>query len=365
MTTNLIPARVVSPGAIIKKELKARGWDQRDLSDIVGRPYQAINEIIQGHKRVTPETALELAEAFGTSAEFWMNLETSYRLSLARKEEARNQAIARRRHLYNLTPIREISKLGWISVSDELDQLEKRVCEFLDMNDLTAKPAIAASMRHSTALTPETGAEVAWARRVEILASQQTISEYSGEKLLESIPDILACADEALHLEHLPALLAAAGVHLVFVPHLQKTYLDGAAFVLERPNPIVALTLRYNRVDSFWFTLLHELAHVVLGHQGIYFDDTEKREHYTGNPDESEANAQARKWLIPDGLDDFIAQNKPYFSEERIVQFARQTRRHPGIVLGQLQNLKAVNYSHLRRLLVPVETILSPFIDRP
>lgn len=75
---------------------------------------------------------------------------------------------------------------------------------------------------------------------------------------------------------------------------------------------------------------MHELAHVVLGHQGIYFDDTEKREHYTGNPDKSEANAQARKWLIPDGLDDFIAQNKPYFSEERIVQIRPENQTASG-----------------------------------
>jgi len=57
------------------RELEARGWTQKDLARIMERPPQAINEIVKGTKQITPETALVLAETFGTSAEFWTNLE--------------------------------------------------------------------------------------------------------------------------------------------------------------------------------------------------------------------------------------------------------------------------------------------------
>ena len=86
MSQSLRAARVVSPGRILSRELEARGWTQKDLAEIMGRPIQTINEIIRGTKQVTPETALELADAFNTSPEFWMNLEANYRLHLARKE---------------------------------------------------------------------------------------------------------------------------------------------------------------------------------------------------------------------------------------------------------------------------------------
>jgi HTH-type transcriptional regulator / antitoxin HigA len=77
-------AEVFPPGDFIREELEARGWSQSDLARILGRPLQTVNLIVNGKKEVTPQTALELAAAFGTSPELWLNLETSYRLGLAR-----------------------------------------------------------------------------------------------------------------------------------------------------------------------------------------------------------------------------------------------------------------------------------------
>jgi HTH-type transcriptional regulator / antitoxin HigA len=75
-------AEVFAPGEFIREELEARGWTQSDLARILGRPLAAVNQIIQGKRAITPRTARELAAAFGTSAEMWLNLETAYRLSL-------------------------------------------------------------------------------------------------------------------------------------------------------------------------------------------------------------------------------------------------------------------------------------------
>ena len=73
MSDELHPARLVLPGRILKQELDARDWTQRDLAAILGRPEQAISEIITGTKQITPETSVELGQAFGTSPEFWQN----------------------------------------------------------------------------------------------------------------------------------------------------------------------------------------------------------------------------------------------------------------------------------------------------
>ena len=89
MSGDLRPARLVLPGRILKQELEAPGWTQRDLAAILGRPEQAISEIITGSKQITPETSVELGQAFGTSPEFWHNLETNYRLELARTQALR------------------------------------------------------------------------------------------------------------------------------------------------------------------------------------------------------------------------------------------------------------------------------------
>jgi HTH-type transcriptional regulator/antitoxin HigA len=74
------PAEVFPPGDFIREELEARGWKQTDLARIMGRPVQAVNEIVNGKKRLTAETAKELGLAFGTGPEFWLNFENAYRL---------------------------------------------------------------------------------------------------------------------------------------------------------------------------------------------------------------------------------------------------------------------------------------------
>ena len=97
--TNPRPARLTSAGTILRRELAARGWSQRDLAEIIGRPAQAISEIVQGSKRITAETSLELAAALGTSAEVWLRLDASHWLRVAEKRPetaAARRAIQRR-----------------------------------------------------------------------------------------------------------------------------------------------------------------------------------------------------------------------------------------------------------------------------
>lgn len=79
------PIRVSCPGEILQRELDARGQTQREFAEKIQRPYQAICEIANGKKIITVETALEFEKELGISAEFWLGLETSYRLYLARK----------------------------------------------------------------------------------------------------------------------------------------------------------------------------------------------------------------------------------------------------------------------------------------
>ena len=84
----LTPAYTPSPGEILATELAERGWSQRKFAQILGKPPQAVNEILRAKKQITPETALRIAAALGTSPELWLNLEADFRLALARQEVA-------------------------------------------------------------------------------------------------------------------------------------------------------------------------------------------------------------------------------------------------------------------------------------
>ncbi|MBC6430020.1 HigA family addiction module antidote protein [Nostoc sp. HG1] len=359
MSQKLVPARVPTPGKILSRELEARGWTQKDLAEIMGRPVQTINEIIRGSKQITPETAIELSQALGTSPEFWTNLEAKYRLHLAGTEK-KEQNIARKSRLYTIAPISELIKNQWIQAADSIDDLERQVCNFFGVSSLDETLQLDVNFRCSEHREPEETSRIAWVKRVENLAKQQTVASFERKKLETAIPEILGCAKQVESIVRIPKLLADFGVHFLIVPHLSKTYLDGAAFYLNN-NPVIALTLRYDRIDSFWFTLMHELAHIVLGHQGTYLDNLDALEE---NDEEIEANEKAADWLInSQTLNEFIIRSKKVFSRKAIEEFAQNQNRHPGIIIGRLHYDKLVPHKNLRALLVKVSPILGDSTD--
>ncbi|MEW6027989.1 MAG: HigA family addiction module antitoxin [Chloroflexota bacterium] len=358
MNRNGRPARVISPGKILTQELDARDWTQRDLAVIMGRPYQAINEIINGTKQITPDTARELAYAFGTSIDFWMSLEANYRLHLA-EQNVKEQEIQKRSHLYSVAPIREMIKRGWIKGSDNVAVLERQLLSFFRVATLDEAMSKTASLRVSQNRGAEIASQLAWVQRVENLVQEREVGDFSVDRLRKAIPSILDLSYELESIARVPEMLKTLGVHFVVLPHLPKTYLDGVAISTDK-NPIIGLTLRYDRIDSFWFTLMHELAHIISGHRGIILDDTEQRIGSADRSEEDEANQAATEWLVDrKTLLEFVEEVKPYFSKPSIEAVARQLHRHPGIVLGQLHHQKVVEYKHLRNLLVRVKPYLA------
>ena len=90
------PHVVFPPGDLIKEELEARGWTQVQFAAILGRPFQVVNGILNGKREITPETALQLSAALGSSAEVWARMEAEYRLHLAAQKFVDGDAIAAR-----------------------------------------------------------------------------------------------------------------------------------------------------------------------------------------------------------------------------------------------------------------------------
>ena len=140
-------------------------------------------------------------------------------------------------------------------------------------------------------------------------------------------------------------LLNRCGIHLIVLRHLPQTYLDGASFIAPWGRPVVGLTLRYDRLDNFWFTLLHELAHIRLHlHQAgvAFFDETWHVGIETAQTSEDarerEANALAQELLIPAEIWEQKRSNLPTSrSEDAVRQTAEELRISPAIVAGRIR----------------------------
>lgn len=353
------PARPVRPGLIIQRELAARGWTQEDLAAVMARPSQAISEIITGKKQITAETALELGEAFGVDASFWFSLQSSYNLQLARQQRTKDE-VARRSRLYTATPFLDLIKRGWVSATRKspIEEQEAAVCALLGIEEIGMEPSLAVSFRSSEHRGPEWTSKVAWAKRVEQIAADEVkkLPPFQIRNLRKNLPSLIALSATAEGLSEVPKFLAELGIGFLILPHLPKTYLDGAILPVNG-HPVVALSLRYDRIDNFWFTLLHELAHCLEEHY-VFIEQNDE--------DEDHANLQASEWLVShEDLQAFLKQAGSRITFADITTFANKLGRHPGIVVGQLQKrCKNFGYSNGRASLVKVSPYLDAHIHR-
>jgi len=351
MMRDRTPAEVFPPGEIIREEIEARGWSQVEFAEILGRPPRLVSELIAGKRAITPETAKGLAAAFGTSAQLWLNLESSYQLS--RLKHDGSDEISRRAKLYEKAPVKELLRRRWIEPSENLDVLEKRVCDFLSAE--LVSHAARKSTAYSELIPP---AQHAWLLRARQLSRSVNVGPYSSasfERLLDQLRKLL---QSAVEVRHVPRLLAEAGIRFVVVEPLPQTRVDGATMWLSDNSPAIALSLRSDRIDWFWFTLMHELAHVKYqdGKDKIMLDVDlmgESDQEKPAKPEyELRADTFAAEFLVPSAdLQDFISRVKPLFSRQRIRAFAARVGVHPGIVVGQLHHSGAISYAHSRELL--------------
>lgn len=173
MTAAITSAEVFAPGEILRDELDARGWSEVEFAEILGRPTQAISEILNGKKEITTETAVAFGDALGTSAELWLNLQSAYRVHHVRADVPERSAVARRARLRALIPVREAQKRGWLAEAKNLVELEAAVCAFLGMDSPASTPALALAARRSNSDAPFTPEQPAGVTRVRHVGSAQ------------------------------------------------------------------------------------------------------------------------------------------------------------------------------------------------
>ena len=256
-------------------------------------------------------------------------------------------------------PVVEVVKRGWVTWSQStnraVDYAEELLRPLLESNGLLREEQLVFSRQGSyRSVSSDEYALVLWQARVKDLASQESLPDYADG--LED-RDFLR---ELAHLSVLPEsprrakeLLESIGVHCVALRHLPRTRLDGAAMLLDDGSPVVALTLRHDRMDNFWFTLFHELGHLVL-----HLGPEDPSEAYLDNLDassegekEKEADAFAKDGLIPpEQWGAWFSRHRQSCSTSEVCAFARQIRIHSAIVAGRWRK-ETKQYGQFSRML--------------
>lgn len=325
------PMDLPTPVEAIHFRMEQQGLKNKDLIPYIGSASK-VSEVLSGQRSLSLTMIRNLVNGLSMPAEVLIGRPGA--------ELKPDQEVAELRRY----PVAEMLKRGWFagftgSLTEAKGQLEDLFTGFSGaLGGGFLRPAFNRQQVRDGSQKDDY-ALAAWRIRVMGLAMKETLPAYHSNTVT---PEFMTRLAQLSYLDAGPRLAAEFlnknGIHLVIERHLPRTHLDGAAMAMPDGSPLIALTLRYDRLDNFWFTLFHELAHVALhldkdGFE-VFFDDLTKEGH---DKCEREADSTAQEALIPpqrwkaSGL-------AQHASVEAVVELAKELQISPAIPAGRVRH---------------------------
>ena len=337
------PISSPDPISAIRFRMEQQGLKNKDLIPYIGSKSK-VSEVLSGKRALSLNMIRKLNEGLGIPAEVLIQ-ETGKALP--------DSSIMK--HGINF-PFTEMFRRGWFkdffngTLNEAKEFKEELLIQFIGpfkINDFAL-----CYNRKSDNTNAENIDDIlmAWRIRVMNIAATEKLPAWNKENLTEEFFSELA---KLSYLQEGPKLakefLNKAGIHLVIENHLEKSHLDGSSMLMPDGSPLIALTLRHDRLDSFWFTLFHELAHVkqhLSENNTAYFDDMYNE---MSKKIEKEADSYAKEMLIPSQLWKSSGLRITSTASD-IKEFASKYRISPSIPAGRLR-YENKNYSVFTNLI--------------
>ncbi len=333
----------IPPGEYLEDVLEDLGMTKDELARRLNRPASKLSSIYKGKKAITADTALQLEKVVGVPAHIWTGLEAEYRLAQARKqEEMELQRLQDERPLVRLFCYTDLAKMGFVPKSTKGTEKVLALQKFFGVTSLrnvkTVRRYEAAFRSGGDRSKRSPEAVAAWLRLGELRARNIDCSPFDKQRLEAVLPEIrhMTLLSPDKFLQRLSDLLASVGVALVICPHFPKTFAHGATFPLGRKKMVLMLTIRGKWADIFWFSLFHELGHLLLHDRNTVFVEYGNREENM-QKHEKEANEFAENTLIPPKKWSAFIRRKKFYPDD-IRKFANEIGVDTGIVVGRLQH---------------------------
>ncbi len=352
-----------TPGQLIEALLAERGWSNRLLATVLEIEETGISKIIAAKKIVTPELAISLEEVFGVSADQFLALQRNLDLAKARIIARPNPSRAMRAKIFADLPVSEMIKRGWLNVEDirDLGRVEEAVTKFFGAQNLSQIETLPHAAKKTDADVDVTPAQLAWLYRVKQIAESVMAPPYREELAMASLSKLKSYLSAPEEARHVPRLLTECGIRLVIVEGLKASKIDGACFWLDEKSPVIGMTMRFDRMDNFWFVLRHELEHVFQRHgASVPMLDIDLGSGSAIAQEEKLANDAASEFCAPKArIDSFIARKAPLFPERDFLGLVKILGVHPSLVAGQIQ-FKTGRYELFRAHLAKIRDHVLP-----
>lgn len=357
-TNQYNPQIAFHPGETLTEKLEELGMGPKEFSVRTGKPEKTVIAILNSKSSITPEMAVQFEHVLKIPAHFWLNMQRNYDEFLAREE--RKELLAESTEWARKFPIADMVKNGWLPAKATIEEKTSELFAFFSISNHTAwedyyfKQQLKVAFRISLAHIKEPYAISAWLRKGELQSGELPTKLYSDKNFKEALPEIKSIM--AKHPENffkrLEQICLEAGVKVVHTPCINKAPISGSTRWLN-DTPLIQLTGRYKRNDSFWFTFFHEAGHILLhGKKDIFLENIDYSEK--DKQKEKEADNFAIKWTLSQEEEDQILELFKITAED-VLEFAAKFNTHPAIIIGRLQHKGLVPYSLGRQFFEPIE----------
>ena len=339
-----------SPGESILSSMRRRNIPALALADHLEGKMSTLRAVLSGACPIDVPMARAISAVLGGTPEFWLRRQANYEKALDRVVETISDKEAAGLLTYVAVPGRKLS--GKLSEKHKEKEVRQRLA-YYNVNGLRAWEArygesiAATKFRTTGAFYSDEGAVSLWLREGEIEAQLVSTNPWDPDQLRRSLTDISKLSmirQPSRMLPKLRHLLANVGVALVIVKAPRGCRASGASRFLDRGKAMVLLSLRHKSDDHFWFTLFHELGHLLLHNDRTFIDE----EGMLLDAMEKEANEFASRCVVPLAREPEL--EKLSATRDAILRFSVSLGVGPGVVLGQMQHRGMVRYDRLNFL---------------
>lgn len=328
------------PGYYIKEIVDDSGLTQEDFAKRLGTTPKNLSLLIRGEQNLSIDITMKLSRMIGTSATYWLNLQNTYDALIA--EFKSREELSQEREIFSFLDYKYFREhFSLPDLPRKIDEQIEQVRNFLNVATLSVfrKKNMAVSFRSAAKELSE--ANVIKANIMVQIATNIALKidapKFNKGLFEQKVNYALTLTEK--HSTFYPIIKEAflkAGVILVILPNISGSKINGATKKIGNNIMLMVNDRRLNS-DTFWFTLFHEIGHIMNGDFGISFDSE------SGEQEEI-ADKYAEDMLIPyEQYKVFLAENR--FDVQSIKIFAKKIERDPGIVLGRLLNDGKVDYN--------------------
>ena len=340
------------PGQYVEELIEDYNVTQKEFADRLGVSAKTVSKLVNAEESISKETAHKLAKLSGVSMQTWLNLQNAYDVKVAEIVEQKELEEGSEKEICEMIDFKYFKAKGY--VPDKRYTLKEKIVELRKILGVASLEKFSSfnnqvSYRNTREFTTKS---IVNSNIMLELASKKarnkTTTKLNRRKLEKSLPTLreLTRQDSKDFAQELTDILLECGVVLVGLPALANANLNGATKKFGNGSVLLLLTDRNKASDIFWFSLFHEIGHIL---QNDFWSDDGDSDSYRRS--EELADQFAKDLLIdPNDYQRFVAE--ACFDKQAIKNFSDEIGIHPSIVLGRLQNDQYLGYDQFRDLKV-------------